>query len=88
MGLRRLYVGVFIDDVIIYMYSHTCSDHLRHLEEVLEHLQFVGITLKLKKCTIATSECTYVGHEVGHASVQPEQAKLLHCCVNPWVKPI
>ena len=68
-------VGVYIDDVIIY--SHTWSDHLRHLKNVLERLQSTGLTLKLKKCTIAASEYTYLGHEVGHGSVQPEQAKVL-----------
>ena len=44
---------------------------------MLERLQSAGLTLNLKKCTIAASECTYLGHEVGHGGVRPEQAKVL-----------
>ena len=68
-------IGVYIDDIVVY--SNTWLDHLQNLEDVLECLQAVGQTLKLKKCTIGASECTYLGHQIGHGGVQPEQAKVL-----------
>ena len=59
------------------VYSNTWSEHLQHLKEVLQRLQTAGLTLKLKKCILGAGECIYLGHQIGHGGVRPEQAKVL-----------
>ena len=69
------FVGVYIDDVVIY--SSTLTEHLQHLQSVLERLQQAGLTLKLKKCKFGAVECTYLGHQVGMDGVKPELSKII-----------
>ena len=66
--------AAYMDDVIIY--SETWEDHLRHIDQVLQRIRKAGLTLKMRKCQFAMSECVYLGHVVGGGLVQPEAAKL------------
>ena len=62
------------DDIIIH--SDTWEDHLRHLDEALKRLEDAGLTLKLKKCTFATEDCTYLGYRIGRGGVKLENSKV------------
>ena len=39
--------------------------HLKHLTDILERIKKAGLTLKLRKCQFALSQCIYLGHVVG-----------------------
>ena len=68
------FAGVYLDDIIIH--SDTWEDHLRHLDEALKRLEDAGLTLKLKKCSFATEDCTYLGYRIGRGGVKPENSKV------------
>ena len=76
-NLRGLgnFVGVYLDYVIVY--SSEWTEHLSHLQQVLERLQQAGLTLKLKECEFGTAQCTYLGHHIGRGGVRPEESKIL-----------
>lgn len=51
---------VYSEDAIIF--SSSLDDHLRHVEEVLEVLREVGITLRSEKCHFFAQSVDYLGH--------------------------
>ena len=53
-------VTVYIDDILVF--SRTLSEHLKHLQAVLERLQQAGLKLKPKKCHFIRKEVEYLGH--------------------------
>ena len=69
------YTGVYLDDILIH--SPTWEEHLNHLSEVLKRLEQAGLTVKLAKCTFATAECEYLGHNVGRGGVAPLESKII-----------
>ena len=69
------FVGVYLDDIVIH--SLTWKEHLVHLKQVLERLQDVGLTLKLKKCEFGAAKWTYLGHHIGRGGVRPEESKVI-----------
>ena len=54
------FVTVYVDDILIY--SKTFTEHLKHLEKVLQALQKARIKIKLRKCKFAKSKIKYLGH--------------------------
>ena len=72
-GLNE-FAGAYTDDVIVF--SKTWSEHLKHLEVVLERIQEAGLTIKRRKCQFGRSECSYLGHVIGSGRVCPELAKI------------
>ncbi len=71
---------VYIDDIIVY--SDTFEEHLIHLNQVLERLQKVNITIKPSKCFFCRSEVEYLGHIVGNNVQRPTEEnvkKVLEC---------
>lgn len=69
-GLRD-FVGVYLDDIIIY--SKTWDEHLDHLHQVLQRIDNANLTLKL---SFGVQECVYLGHRVGLGGVLPEESKI------------
>jgi len=67
------FAAAYLDDVVIH--SSTWSDHLRHLDAVLSRLSEAGLTANPKKCRLAMTQCSYLGHTVGSGVVRPEVAK-------------
>ena len=59
----EMYVGVYMDDVVVY--SDRWEDHVRHLREVLERLRAAGLTAKPSKCQLGMSHCYYLGYMIG-----------------------
>ena len=68
------YAAAYLDDVVIR--SVSWEDHIRHIRSVLLKFREAGLTTKPKKCQLAMSQCTYLGHVVGNGEVQPEESKV------------
>ena len=68
------YAAAYLDDLIIF--SHSWQEHLSHLRRVLQKLREAGLTVKQKKCQLAMSHCSYLGHVVGEGLVRPELSKV------------
>ena len=71
---KENFAQAYLDDLVIF--SDTWSEHLSHLQTVLERLQGFGLTAKMAKCQWAMGECTYLGHVIGGGHVKPEMNKL------------
>lgn len=54
------FVSVYIDDVLVF--SRSLSDHLRHLQLVMERIRSAGLKLKPSKCHFIRTEVEYLGH--------------------------
>ena len=67
------FAAAYLDDIVIH--STSWDDHVRHLRKILRRLRQAGLTVKPKKCQIAMTQCTYLGHVVGNGEVRPEQSK-------------
>ena len=63
---------VFLDDILIYSKSFT--EHLKHLEQVLEVLQTNQLYLKQSKCSFAQTQLEYLGHIISAAGVATDPA--------------
>ena len=70
----RKFVLVFFDDILIY--SKTWTDHVRHVEYVLEVLRTHQLLLKRVKCSFGTQEVGYLGHIISEKGVQVDQKNL------------
>ena len=68
------FAHAYLDDLVVF--SDTWTEHLSHLETILEKLQESGLTAKMPKYQWAMAECTYLGHVVGGSQVKPEMNKL------------
>ena len=68
------FTACFIDDVIVY--SESCEAHLRHLREVLERINAVGLTCHPRKCQFGLRTIPYLGLQVGSGELTVQQAKV------------
>ncbi|XP_017438444.2 uncharacterized protein LOC108344526 [Vigna angularis] len=71
--LRR-FVVVFFDDILVY--SSSLSQHVSHLEQVLQCLLENQFYLKISKCLFAQRQLEYLGHIISVAGVQPDPSKI------------
>jgi hypothetical protein len=71
--LRR-FVLVFFDDILIY--SSSMTDHLLHLQTVLQVLVQHHLFAKLSKCRFAVPEIEYLGHLISQHGVRADPSKL------------
>ena len=79
----RKFVLVFLDDILIYSKSFT--EHLKHLEQVLEVLQTNQLYLKQSKCSFAQTQLEYLGHIISAAGVATDPQKT-HAMLH-WPQP-
>ena len=63
----------YLDDILIY--PETLTDHLRHIQLVLDRLREHNLRLKLKTCSFLKKETNYLGF-VNEIDIQPEQNKI------------
>ena len=68
------FTGVYVDSVVIC--GNNWTEHLYHITEVFQRLQEAGLTIKLKKFTFGTQECTDLGHRIERGGVRPEISKV------------
>ena len=70
--LRR-FVLVFFDDILVY--SKNLSDHVHHLQLVLEVLVKHQLYAKQSKCVFACKEVEYLGHLLSGDEVRTNPRK-------------
>ena len=67
------FAAAYLDDLIVF--SNSWTEHLAHVQAVLERLKEAGLTAKARKCEFGASECVYLGHVVGSGIVKPDHDK-------------
>lgn len=74
-GIKWQCCLVYLDDIIVY--SKTFSDHLAHLEAVLQRLRDAHLAIKGSKSKFADEECAYLGRIVTRhgTHMSPEKTK-------------
>ncbi|XP_039031166.1 uncharacterized mitochondrial protein AtMg00860-like [Hibiscus syriacus] len=70
----RKFVLVFFDDILVYTSSMT--DHVEHLQLVLEVLQKNQLFAKLSKCFFGQTKVEYLGHIISDAGVSTDPSKV------------
>ena len=63
-----------MDDILVFGKDH--NEHDKRLEQVLQRLKQVGVTLNKKKCEFSTESVTYLGHVVTADGVKPDPNKV------------
>lgn len=81
--LLRKFVLVFVDDILIY--SKTLSDHVQHLQSVLQILTKHQLKVKSSKCSFAQQRLAYLGHIVSPNGVSTDEEKIQ--VVRNWPTP-
>ena len=79
----RKFVLVFFDDILIY--SSNLSDHVLHLEVVLQTLRDNHFYVKHSKCIFAASCVEYLGHFITNGTVLTDPKKIQ--AVADWPLP-
>ena len=73
--------AAYIDDIVVF--SQTFEEHLTHLEAVFKRFMEAGLTTEVKKCLLATTDCLFLGHQVGAGIIRPAEAKVEHVLKYP-----
>jgi hypothetical protein len=79
----RKFVLVFFDDILIY--SRSWSQHLRHLNIVLQALRDHHLHVKRSECAFATASVAYQGHDISADGVAVDSDKVQ--AVATWPQP-
>ena len=74
LGGQEDHSATYIDD--IFVYSRTWTEHLAHIQAILEALRENGMTAKLKKCKWAAKTLEYLGHIVGNGQVAVPETRV------------
>ncbi|KAE9004888.1 hypothetical protein PF011_g12270 [Phytophthora fragariae] len=82
-GLTWMTCLVYLDDIIIFT-KGGIERHVIELAGVLERLRAAGLSLKLKKCTFATTSMEYLGHHLSDQGVQPAERLVRSVREFPW----
>jgi hypothetical protein len=77
------FVLVFFDDILIY--NKTWTDHLTHVDQVLNLLSQHQLFLKQSKCAFGASEVEYLGHLVGKDGIRVDPKKIE--AMQYWLHP-
>jgi hypothetical protein len=79
----RQFILIFFDDILIY--SPDLSTHATHLALALQVLQDNKLSVKLSKCTFASSQVEYLGHIISGVGVSTDPAKI--AAIADWPSP-
>ena len=74
LGGQEDHSATYIDDILVY--SRTWTEHLAHIQAILEALNENGMTGKLKKCKWAAKTLEYLEHIVGNGLVAAPEARV------------
>ena len=81
---HKSFSGVYIDDIIIF--SPSWEVHLKHLEEVFQALNQVGMKIDPKKSKLAGIQASYLGYVLGNGEIKPQDEKILAIRQTPFPK--
>ena len=73
MGCGKFAMG-YLDDIIIF--SSNKSEHLKHIEEILNRLECFGLKMKRERCEFFKKHIQYLGHLIGEEGFTPLPEKL------------
>jgi hypothetical protein len=79
--------GVFswahIDDILVF--SPDEETHLKHLADIFERIDKVGLRLKITKCQFLMSEMAFLGHQISKKGVScdPDKVRTVVECSQP-----
>lgn len=76
----RKFILVFFDDILVY--NKTLSEHLTHLQLVLQYLKDHCLFAKKSKCTFGTRQVQYLGHIINLEGVSTDKEKIE--CMLQW----
>lgn len=74
---------VFFDDILVY--SATFTDHVHHLQLILQALIQHRYHLKYSKCSFGQRQLDYLGHVISGRGVQPDPSKIQ--AIIDWLIP-
>ena len=83
LGPYRAFTRVYLDDIIIF--SKSTTEHMRHVETILQTLAQNHLKLHPKKCEFGKESLIFLGFEISHRHVSPEAGKLK--AVMDWSLP-
>ena len=69
----RPFAAAYIDDIVVF--SQTFEEHRTHLKAVFQRLVEAGLTIKVKKCLLAATDCLFLGYRVGAGIIRPAKLK-------------
>ncbi|PWA89970.1 hypothetical protein CTI12_AA060100 [Artemisia annua] len=81
--LKKL-VLVFFDDILLY--SPSLSDHVKHLEMVLQVLKNNTIYAKQSKCVFGVARVEYLGHVITGEGIPNDHTKIE--AMQSWPRPV
>lgn len=82
-GLHWKECLIYLDDVLVF--SRSFADHLQNLREVFSRFRSAGLMLKGRKCQLARTQVTFLGHIVSNRGLQPDARNLEK--VSGWPTP-
>jgi hypothetical protein len=68
------FVVYFVDDLLIY--SRSFSDHLIHIDMVLDRLTRAGFTVNAAKCRFCEKEISFLGHKIDQTGVSADPSRM------------
>ena len=76
---------LYLDDIIVIVFSSSVEQHLQRLGIVLGRLQKEGLKAKLEKCAFFRREVGYLGHVITSQGVFTDPKKIE--AVSNWQRP-
>ena len=73
-GINGKFVTSYLDDIIVWSASET--EHLEHLEQVMNRLRSANLKLKMSKCEFFKKELDFLGHTVTTSGIRPQTRKI------------
>jgi hypothetical protein len=73
-GINGDFAQAYLDDLMVA--SKTFDEHLQHLQQCFERLEWAGLRLKPKKCKFGVREVQFLGHIVGADGIRMDPEKV------------
>ena len=71
--LNLTYCVIYLDIVLVIVFSRMEEEHLEHLHVVFERFQEFNLKLKPSKCSFFQSEIMYLAHHISQRGILPSQ---------------
>jgi hypothetical protein len=68
------FVIVYLDKILFF--RRTWDEHVRHVKQVLDTLQWEKLYVKMSKCEFGNTTLVYLGHSVGGGQLKIDPSKI------------